>query len=76
MQFKSYKSNHKSHESTVNTNTNTSKNNTYTDEFDINDYISDSDLLRLYNENYRDVFDSFEEFKQAYSVYLQLYYNF
>lgn len=78
MQFKSYKSNHKYNAPMVNTNTNsnTSTNNNSKDKFDINNYISDSDLLRLYNENYIDVFDSFEEFKQAYSVYLQLYYDF
>lgn len=79
MQFRAYKSSHKSNQTTVTTNKNTSAPNNYTDEtdeFDINDYISDSDLLKLYNENYRDVFSSFQEFKEAYSVYLQLYYDF
>lgn len=76
IQFKSFQSSHKYNKPTVNINTNTSNHNNSTEEFDINDYFSDSDLLRIYNENYRDIFDTFEEFKKAYSVYLQTYYDF
>lgn len=46
------------------------------EEFDINNYFSDSQLLEIYNQNYKDIFDSFAEFKEAYSLYLQLYYSF
>ncbi len=46
------------------------------EEFDINDYFSDSELLELYNKNYKDVFETFSDFKEAYSQYLQEYYSF
>lgn len=77
LQFKNYKANHKteSTKSHVTTNTTINKNNYSEDDFNINDYFSDSDLLKIYNEKYTDVFDSFQDFKEAYSIYWQLYYG-
>lgn len=89
MQYKAFQSNRKS---TTNISPSPSSSNTsnqnnhyeefYIDEddideeFDINEYFSDSQLYQMYNEDYKDIFDSFAEFKEAYSLYLQLYYNF
>lgn len=62
---------------TIITNTTTipNKSNTF-EEFDINKYYTNDELLKIYKENYSDIFDSFSEFKKAFSYYVYLYYNF
>lgn len=90
MQYKAFQSNRKSttdtSPSSSSSNTSNEKNSHYEefdideddidDEFDINEYFSDSQLYQMYNEDYKDIFNSFAEFKEAYSLYLQLYYSF
>jgi curved DNA-binding protein CbpA len=46
------------------------------DEFDINDYYSDEQLMKIYEAYYTDYYDSFYEFKVALSEYLSTNYNF
>ncbi len=79
IQYKSYKDHHTYNKSTNQpsvTNNYEYKSKTPEKKFNINDYFSDSELLELYNKKYKDSFDSFSEFKEAYSLYVQLYYNF
>lgn len=46
------------------------------EEFNINDYYSDKELLDIYQENYTDLFSTYSEFKKTFSYYVYLYYNF
>lgn len=41
--------------------------------FDINDYISDSELRQVYYKYYTDVYDSFDEFKEDFSNFAEDY---
>lgn len=43
-------------------------------DFDINDYISESDLIKIYYEYYTETFDSYSDFKESLSTYLYYYY--
>ena len=52
----------------------TSTNTISRSEFNINDYISESDLRELYNEYYKSDFDSYTEFRNTISDYL--YFNY
>lgn len=81
MQYKFYKSKHTFDNFTYNnSSTNTFVDNNYEDyqdkEFDINDYLTNDDLLEIYNNYYTDEFDSFDEFKEALSIYIQDYLDF
>lgn len=80
LQYNSYKKDQKTKElnrsfnNTINeTNTNLDNNNN--NEFNINDYISDSELRQVYYKYYTDSYDSFEEFKEEFSDYIEYYLN-
>ena len=45
------------------------------DEFDINDYISESELIKVYHEYYSEKFNSYSDFRKAFSDYLYYYIN-
>ncbi len=46
------------------------------EDFNINEYYSNEELYKLYQDNYSDIFSTFGEFKKAFSYYVYLYYNF
>lgn len=56
-------------------NTQNSTNNYYIDyeDFDINDYYTDEELLEIYKKHYSTMFNSFDEFKELFSEYLYFY---
>lgn len=76
LQFKSYKEK-ENFNNLISTNT-FINNDDYDNnrEFNINDYISDDELLQIYNHYYKSSFDSFEEFKKELSTYIENYYWF
>lgn len=87
VQYNSYKNGETSgtilHQEKKNDNLENTYTNTYVeedyneeDEFNINDYFSDSDLRQIYYEYYTDDFESFSNFKKAFSSYLEEYYSF
>lgn len=80
MQYKSYKNKHTFDNLTYNNSSTNAFVDNYYDyndkDFDINNYISDSDLLEIYNTYYTDEFDSFDEFKEAFTIYIQNYFGF
>ncbi len=45
------------------------------EDFNINDYVSDSDLYSIYSQHFYDEFDSFADFKKAVSKELYDYYS-
>lgn len=47
------------------------------DEFNINDYFTEKQLHAIYEKNYKNIFNSYEDFKNAFSYYVyDYYYNF
>lgn len=77
-QYNSYKKHNtinRINENLTEINTHIDSNNTSSsnEEFNINDYISDSDLRQIYYEYYTNTFDNFSEFKAALSEYIKTY---
>ena len=77
--------NNKNNTNTDNNNNSNKKNSNTTDDFytnyedfDINDYYTDSELQSIYESYYYETFGSFDEFKDALSkyVYYYLYKNY
>lgn len=44
------------------------------EDFDINDYIPENELIKIYHEYYSDKFNSYSDFKESLSNYLYYYY--
>ncbi len=78
VQYKFYQKKHTFNDlnynnTSTNTLVNDYHNNYENKEFDINTYLSDDDLLKIYNSYYSNDFDSFDEFKEAFSSYIKNY---
>lgn len=77
LQYNSYKKEQKTKElnksfnNTINETTNTLDNTN--NEFNINDYITDSELRQVYYKYYTDSYESYEEFKEDFSDYIEYY---
>ena len=68
-----YKDNSKYETSDYKVSNNTKNHQLEFEDFDINDYYTDEELLEVYEKKYSYMFDSFEEFKEAFSRYVYVY---
>lgn len=72
LQFKSYQKSNREKNHTIEHQNTINKS---TQEFNINDYFTDTELREIYYKNYTNVYKNFSEFKEAFSTYFQMYYT-